>query len=216
MPEVHVVHPGGVLQCTTYLLAAPGGSALVDPGSGIAEERVLEGIRRAGADPADIRYVLLTHCHVDHARGAYRFRERGAKLVASPRTADILRAGGHQVWYEYPDEVVPTAVDLTPADGDRLDLCGLDVQVPAGRAARASPSPPPSRASTSCSHSPRAAPSGATDPSKGRPASGWTAPARSAAPANGSSTPSRTRSTDSPAPDRREPAEHNTAQGALP
>ena len=129
MPEVHVVHPGDLLQCTTYLLAGQGGSALVDPGSGIAEERVLEGIRRAGADPADIRYVLLTHCHVDHARGAYRFRERGAKLVASPRTAEILRAGGHQVWYEYPEEVIPTEVDLTPGDAALLDLCGLEVQV---------------------------------------------------------------------------------------
>ena len=46
----------------------------------------------------------------------------GARLVASARTAEILRAGGHQVWYEFPDEVVATEVDVTVADGEVLRL----------------------------------------------------------------------------------------------
>jgi len=127
VPKVHLAHPGGHLQCMTYLIDGPGGAVLVDPGSGALEDEVLEGIRRAGRSLADVAYALLTHCHVDHALGAYRFRERGVRLVAAPRTAAILRAGGHQVWYEYPKMVVPTEVDLVPEDGEVLDLCGLRI-----------------------------------------------------------------------------------------
>jgi len=128
VPKVRVVHPGGSLQCTTYLIDDAGGAVLVDPGSGSVEEEVLDGICRAGRTVDDVPYALLTHCHVDHALGAYRFRRRGMQLVASPRTAEILRAGGHQVWYEYPDAVVPTEVDLTPGDGEVVELCGVEIQ----------------------------------------------------------------------------------------
>lgn len=126
--QVHLVHPGNGLQCTTYLIVAPEGAILVDPGSGIVEDEVVDGIRRAGVALEQVRYALLTHCHVDHALGAYRFRERGVQLVASARTAEILRCGGYQVWYEFPDYVIPTEVDCTPADGETLDLCGLAIR----------------------------------------------------------------------------------------
>lgn len=126
---VYVVYGDNILQCSTYLIAGPEGALLVDPGSGYWHAEVLDGIRQAGAEVTDISHVLLTHCHVDHARGAYRFGEFGIPLVASPRTAEILRAGGHQVWYEFPQHVVATEVALTPADGDVLDLAGLTVRV---------------------------------------------------------------------------------------
>jgi glyoxylase-like metal-dependent hydrolase (beta-lactamase superfamily II) len=121
------VIPGGYLQCVTYLIRGSGGAIVVDPGSGSVEEEVLEGIRGAGCSLDEVRYALLTHCHVDHALGAYRFRERGVQLVASRRTAEILRVGGHQAWYEYPDYVIPTEIDLTPSDGEILNLCGIEV-----------------------------------------------------------------------------------------
>ena len=129
LPTIHVVHSGARLQCTSYLIDGPGGAILVDPGSGEVEAEVIEGIRRTGRRPEDVPFCLITHCHVDHCLGAHRFRRRGMKLVSAPRTAEILRAGGHQVWYEYPECVVPTPVDLTPADGETLHLCGIDIRV---------------------------------------------------------------------------------------
>ena len=105
LANIQVVHPGAPLQCTSYLIEAPGGVILVDPGSGIVEAELLANLAGFGHEREEIRAVLLTHCHVDHARGAYRFRRPGTPLVASPRTAEILRVGGHQVWYEYPDYV---------------------------------------------------------------------------------------------------------------
>jgi len=129
LPSIHVVHPGGYLQCASYLIRGAEGAVLIDPGSGSLEGELIDGLHKAGVSPEEVPYALLTHCHVDHARGAYRFRDRGTRLVASPRTGEILQCGGHQVWYEYPDHVIPTEVDLTPADGDVLELCGLEITV---------------------------------------------------------------------------------------
>ena len=129
LAKVHIAHPGGRLQCTSYLVVGPEGALLVDCGSGYCEGELLAGIRRAGSAPQDVSHVLLTHCHVDHALGAGRVRRRGMRLVAAPRTAEILRAGGHQVWYEFPEAVEPTEVDAAPEDGEVLHVAGLDVRV---------------------------------------------------------------------------------------
>ena len=127
-PKVHIACPGGYLQCITYLVAGPGGAVLVDPGSSVGEEEILRKIGELGLRIGDVRYALITHCHVDHALGAYRFREMGVKLVGTPYTAEVLRKGGHQVWYEYPAWVVPTPVDLTVADGETLRLGEWEIQ----------------------------------------------------------------------------------------
>ena len=126
--KVHVVHPGGAMQCTSYLIEGPEGTVLVDPGSGIAEDEVIANIEKIGQGLGQLRAVLVTHCHYDHARGAYRFRRRGIPIIASPWTAEILRAGGHEVWPEYPDYVIPTEVAKTVADGECLDLGGISLQ----------------------------------------------------------------------------------------
>lgn len=51
MCTVHLVHPGGYLQCATWLIAGREGAVLVGPGSGYAEDELLAGGRRAGAVP---------------------------------------------------------------------------------------------------------------------------------------------------------------------
>lgn len=130
---VHVVHPGrgadngGIWQCATYLLCGPQGAVLIDPGTGVYQDEVVAGIARAGCSLEDVGAILLTHCHVDHALGAYRLRAPHRPLIATPQTAEILRVGGHQVWYEYPEYVIPTMVDRTFADGEVLHFCGLEI-----------------------------------------------------------------------------------------
>ena len=128
-PTIHPIPVRGRLQCATYLINGPAGAVLIDPGSGEGEQDVIDGVRKVGRTLDEVPFCLLTHCHVDHALGAYRFRNRGMQLVASARTAEIMRVGGHQMWYEYPDYAIPTEVDLTPADGAVLDLCGIAIRV---------------------------------------------------------------------------------------
>ncbi|MHC4716256.1 MAG: MBL fold metallo-hydrolase [Planctomycetota bacterium] len=127
--RVHAVYGDDVLQCHTWLIAGPDGAVLVDPGSGYWQPEVLAGLAEGGAEPKDVSHVLLTHCHVDHARGAYLCRRNGMQIVSSAYTADVLRAGGHQVWYEFPDKVIPTEVDHVAGDGEVLEVAGLEITV---------------------------------------------------------------------------------------
>ena len=41
--------------------------ALVDPGPATTFERLQEGLEEHGVGPRDLRHVLLTHVHLDHA-----------------------------------------------------------------------------------------------------------------------------------------------------
>ncbi|HSG47040.1 MAG TPA: MBL fold metallo-hydrolase, partial [Longimicrobiales bacterium] len=43
---------------------------LVDPGPATVRPRVLEALRELGMDPRDLRYLYLTHIHLDHAGSA--------------------------------------------------------------------------------------------------------------------------------------------------
>lgn len=89
---------------TTYLVGFGGMSvALIDTGDGLvlvdgalpqAAPAILANVRALGFDPTDIKYILSTEPHFDHAGGlAALARDTGATVVASARGAEGLRAG---------------------------------------------------------------------------------------------------------------------------
>jgi glyoxylase-like metal-dependent hydrolase (beta-lactamase superfamily II) len=57
------------LDCHVYLLHSDGRCALIDAGSGVQSERVIDNLRAALGDASRLDYLLLTHCHGDHAGG---------------------------------------------------------------------------------------------------------------------------------------------------
>lgn len=90
----------------TYLVGFGGLSvALIDTGAGLvlidgglpqAAPAILENVRALGFDPKDIKFILSTEPHFDHAGGlAALVRDTGATVVASARGAEGLRAGAH-------------------------------------------------------------------------------------------------------------------------
>ncbi len=89
---------------TTYLVGFGGLSvALIDTGQGLilidgalpqAAPAILANVDKLGFRPRDIKYILSTEPHFDHAGGlAALARDTGATVVASPRGADGLRTG---------------------------------------------------------------------------------------------------------------------------
>src|SRR3546814_6986476 len=57
---------------------------------------ILSNVRKLGFDPRDIKFILSTEPHYDHAGGiAALARDTGATVVASRRGAEGLRAGAH-------------------------------------------------------------------------------------------------------------------------
>ncbi|APL95059.1 beta-lactamase [Sphingomonas sp. BHC-A] len=90
----------------SYLVGFAGLSvALIDTGAGLvlidgalpqAAPMILSNVRKLGFDPRDIKFILSTEPHYDHAGGiAALARDTGATVVASRRGAEGLRAGAH-------------------------------------------------------------------------------------------------------------------------
>jgi metallo-beta-lactamase class B len=59
------------------------------------EAEIVEGLRKVGLDPADIRYVIVSHGHSDHAGGARYLQDRfGARVILAPEDWDLLENTG--------------------------------------------------------------------------------------------------------------------------
>jgi glyoxylase-like metal-dependent hydrolase (beta-lactamase superfamily II) len=78
------------------------GRTLVDPGPGSEEAwaALLDGLEARELTPSDVEQVLVTHPHPDHFGLASRLRAEGARIVASPGTAEILRDFEARLDYE--------------------------------------------------------------------------------------------------------------------
>jgi len=109
------------------LVEAPRGLILIDPNSAASFEQNWARIQGAGFDPRQVKYILPTHEHGDHAPGASLWRVvTGAQVVASAEMAYVLQhhiPGGTGYGFHPP---VPVDVVLTK-DQD-LDLAGLKVR----------------------------------------------------------------------------------------
>jgi len=110
-----------------YLIEAPQGLILIDPNAGASFEQNWARIQGAGLDPMQLKYVLLTHEHGDHAPGAYLWRvATGAQVVAGAETAYILQhhLPGGTGYGLHP----PNPVDIALTEDQELDLAGLKVK----------------------------------------------------------------------------------------
>lgn len=122
---------------SSYLVGFGGMSVvLIDTGAGLvladgalpqAAPAILANVRALGFDPKDIKFILSTEPHFDHAGGiAALARDTGATVVASARGAEGLRSGRHaaddpQLAYggSWPAVTTPMRV---MADGEVLRL----------------------------------------------------------------------------------------------
>jgi len=79
---------------SSILITDPAGDVLIDGGTEQDAAIIAHNVRTLGFDVRDIKYLLLTHEHYDHAGGlAALQRMSGAQVVASPAEAQVLRSG---------------------------------------------------------------------------------------------------------------------------
>ncbi|QEH39096.1 Metallo-beta-lactamase L1 precursor [Aquisphaera giovannonii] len=77
-----------------FLLDTGDGLALIDTGIAGAAPRILEAMRGIGRQPGDLRHILVTHCHADHAGSlADMKRLTGAPATMHPIDAAMTRRG---------------------------------------------------------------------------------------------------------------------------
>ena len=104
-----------------------GGSeaALIDTGVGSSAPTVLAGLDAAGVHVNDVRYVILTHVHLDHAGGA------GALMRALPRAELVVHPRGARHMIS-PERLIAGSVAVYGAELF-AQLYGEIVPVPAAR-----------------------------------------------------------------------------------
>ena len=82
--------PFGMVNC--HLLVAAHGCVLVDAGLPGSQRKIERALRRLGLGLQDIKLIVITHAHVDHAGGAASLRAlSGAPIVAHAGDLDYYQ-----------------------------------------------------------------------------------------------------------------------------
>ncbi len=116
VPGVHLL--GGLAPAAAYVVETSEGLALIDTGLEEDASLLKQQMEALGLDWRGIRFIFLTHIHVDHSGGARRLREAtGAKVYAGKGDAAELRAGRSRLaflsTYDLPRaKIGPTPVDV--------------------------------------------------------------------------------------------------------
>jgi glyoxylase-like metal-dependent hydrolase (beta-lactamase superfamily II) len=92
-----------------FVVAHRGVLTLIDTGSPFTSlARIQRAIRRMGQSPEDLRQIVLTHCHGDHAGRAKALQEAtGASVVAGRDDVDVIEG---RAAYPGPKGLIPHAV----------------------------------------------------------------------------------------------------------
>jgi len=106
-----------------YILQDEGEAALFDAGTSLAKDRILEAMDALGIKRAQVRWIFLTHVHLDHAGGAGALLPEfpNAKVVVHPRGAKHLAD---------PTKLVASTKN---AVGERFRFYGEAVPIPENR-----------------------------------------------------------------------------------
>ena len=120
------VHYVGTYGLGVFLITTPDGHVLIDGALAQSVPQILENIRALGFDPADIKYLLNTHGHYDHAAGlAGLQRASGAVMVASAADKPYLEAGRVDHGPSKDSPFPPVRVDKVVGDGAMVTLGGV-------------------------------------------------------------------------------------------
>ena len=107
----------GVGYVGSWLITTNQGLILIDTLEGAYKEHSIESVQKLGFDPRNIKYVILTHYHLDHTAGAARIQELyGPKLAMGEADWDALTGAPNPN-----NERLPRR-DIAVKDGDTITL----------------------------------------------------------------------------------------------
>lgn len=112
-----------------FLVTAPTGDVLIDAGVYGDAPLIEANMHDLGVNLRDIKWILNSHAHSDHAGDMARLaRDTGAQVIAGAADAPLLERGGHDD-PEYGDRFPfpPVHVARTVIDGEHLHLGDLVV-----------------------------------------------------------------------------------------
>src|SRR4029077_3805305 len=90
--NLYYVGPGFV---SAWLIPTSAGLILLDTAQEPYVDHVIDSIKKSGFDLKDIKYIVLSHGHLDHFGGAARIQElSGARVVALAEDWELIEKAG--------------------------------------------------------------------------------------------------------------------------
>lgn len=117
----------GASEVTSFLIATPEGQILLDGGFEETAPIIQKNVEQLGFKMSDVRFLLNSHAHFDHAGGLASLKQRsGAKMVASLGDKPLLENGGHND-PQFGDSFLfpPVRVEQVIRDGEAVELGGV-------------------------------------------------------------------------------------------
>jgi glyoxylase-like metal-dependent hydrolase (beta-lactamase superfamily II) len=122
--DVYLVGQGRVTNLTYMIDCGSEGVALIDPTYDSEFEQTLANVEACGRASKEIKWVINTHCHVDHAEADHKFRGFGAQIIIHEADAAAIEKGTRVTGVTFKDgkEFPVCKVDRRLSDGERLKL----------------------------------------------------------------------------------------------
>ena len=116
----------GTCGIASILITDPAGDILIDGGTEADADLIADNVRKLGFRVTDIKYLLNSHEHFDHAGGLAKLqRLTGAQLVVSPAAAKVLGSGSPAS----DDPQAGVLKPFPPAHVDRVIAAGEMVRI---------------------------------------------------------------------------------------
>lgn len=116
----------GASDVTSYLITTPNGHILLDSGFAETVPQIEANVAKLGFKLSDIKMLLISHAHIDHAGGIAELKKKtGAELAVLDKEAGLLERGGKGdfAWgdqYAFP----PVKADRILHDRETVSLGG--------------------------------------------------------------------------------------------
>ena len=121
----------GTQGLTALLLKTESGAVLIDGGMPQMTEQLLDNMRSLGVAPQDLKWILLSHAHADHAGSLAAIKRiTGARVAGNAESARLLANGGAGDIH-FGDGLLypPVTIDRYLQDGETIEFGELQLQV---------------------------------------------------------------------------------------
>lgn len=125
--NLYFVGPGSV---SVWLIQTTDGLIMIDSAQEPLVDHVIDSVRKAGFDPKNIRYILITHGHLDHFGGAGKIQAAsGARVAALEEDWTLIEATYKNPGRGNRDPGVPLKRDMVLREGQTLTLGKTEIKV---------------------------------------------------------------------------------------
>jgi metallo-beta-lactamase class B len=113
----------------SYLVVTPQGSILINSSGGNSVPTIRKSVEQLGFKFSDIKVLLISHSHIDHAGGASEvLKQTHATYEVMAQDVDVIESGGKTDpnYGDSPEEYYPPVhVNRVLHDGDTVKLGGI-------------------------------------------------------------------------------------------